>query len=129
MISKGYSQINLRLSYDKIMFLSHQKVPKVANICSYSKGGWSLLIKRHSIKVTLKSLLPLASIEKSSKPDDHLQKKWCFYDWIVILFHYLSSKSRNSKVFTHSDFKMALSLTIIGSIGVSTLEFINNAST
>ena len=29
----------LWLLYDKIMFLSHQKVPKVANACSYSKEG------------------------------------------------------------------------------------------
>ena len=31
-----------------------------------------------------------------------------FYGRIIILFHSLSSKSRNSKVFTNSDFKMAL---------------------
>ena len=35
-----------------------------------------------------------------------------FYDRIVILCHNLSSKSRNSKVFTHSEFKMALSFVI-----------------
>ena len=34
-VSKGYNQINLRLSCDKIIFLNHQKVPKVANACSY----------------------------------------------------------------------------------------------
>ena len=74
MISKGYSQINLRLSGDKIMFLNHQKVWKVAKVCSYSKEG-GLLIKRLSIKVTLKSVLLLASMEKSSKPDEWLQNK------------------------------------------------------
>ena len=30
-------QINLRLSCAKIMFLNHQKDPKVASTCSYSK--------------------------------------------------------------------------------------------
>ena len=39
----------------------------------------------------------------------------------------LSIKSRNSKVFTHSDFKMALSFTIIDSIAATALKFINNA--
>ena len=34
---KQYSQINLRLSCDKIMLLNHQKVPKVASVCPYSK--------------------------------------------------------------------------------------------
>ena len=34
------------------------------------KGGWSLLIKRLSIKVTLKSLLLLASMKKLSKKDE-----------------------------------------------------------
>ena len=32
MISNGYNQINLRLSCDKIMFLNHQKVPKVQKV-------------------------------------------------------------------------------------------------
>ena len=51
------------------------------------------------------------------------------YDRIVILFHSLSSKRRNSKVFTHSAFKMALSFAIIGSIAATALKFINNART
>ena len=38
-----------------------------------------------------------------------------FYGRIIIPFHSLSSKSRNSKMFTHSDFKMTLSFVIIGS--------------
>ena len=51
------------------------------------------------------------------------------YGRIVIPFHSLSSKSRNSKMFTHSDFKMALSSAIIGSIAAIALKFINNART
>ena len=52
-----------------------------------------------------------------------------FYGRIIIPLHSLSSKSRNSKVFTHSDFKMALSFAIIGSIAATALKFINNART
>ena len=47
MISKGYIQINLRLPCDNIMFLNHQKVPKVAGACSCSKEsglGWPPLL-------------------------------------------------------------------------------------
>ena len=51
------------------------------------------------------------------------------YGRIVIPFHSLSSKSRNSKMFTHSDFKMAFSFAIIGSIAATALKFINNART
>ena len=51
------------------------------------------------------------------------------YARIVILFRSLFSKSRNSKVLTHSDFKMALSFTNIGSTAATTLRFINNAKT
>ena len=39
------------------------------------------------------------------------------------------SKSRNSKVFTYSDFDMAISFAIIGSILVTTLKIINNGRT
>ena len=39
------------------------------------KAGWSLLIKILFINVTLKSLLLLASMEKSKKPDEGLQNK------------------------------------------------------
>ena len=49
------------------------------------------------------------------------------YGRTVIPFHSLSSKSRNSKMFTHSDFKIALSFAIIGSIATTSLEFVNNA--
>ena len=52
-----------------------------------------------------------------------------FYGRIVIPFHSLSSKSRNSKMFPHSDFKMAFSFAIIGSIATTALKFINNART
>ena len=41
------------------------------------KGGWSLLIRRLSINVTLKSLLLLARIEKSSNSGVWLQNKRC----------------------------------------------------
>ena len=51
-----------------------------------------------------------------------------FYGRTVIPFHSLSSTSRNSKVFTHSDFKMALSFTIID-IAATALKFVNNART
>ena len=34
---KGYNQINMQLSCDNIMLLNHQKVPKVASACSYSR--------------------------------------------------------------------------------------------
>ena len=61
-VSKGYNQINLELSFNKVIFLSHQKVPRVANAYSYSK-------------ITLKSLLLLANMEKSSKLDKGLQNK------------------------------------------------------
>ena len=50
-----------------------------------------------------------------------------FYGRIVIHFHSLSSKSRDSKVFTHSDFKMAPTLAIIRSIAATKFKFINNA--
>ena len=36
------------------MFLNHERVPNVANAYLF-KGGWSLLRKRLSIRVTLKS--------------------------------------------------------------------------
>ena len=49
------------------------------------------------------------------------------YGRIVIPVHSLSSKSLNSKVFTHSDFKMPLSFVKIGSIAAIELQFINKA--
>ena len=48
-----------------------------------------------------------------------------FYGRIVISFHSLSSKSRNSKVFTNSHFKMALSFAIVCSIAAPAPKFIN----
>ena len=45
-----------------------------------------------------------------------------FYGRIVIPFHSLSSKSRNSKVFRHSDFKITLSFAIIGNIAATTIN-------
>ena len=48
-----------------------------------------------------------------------------FYGRIVVPFHSLSSKSRNSKLFTHSGFKMALNFAIIGSIAATAFKFIS----
>ena len=45
-----------------------------------------------------------------------------FYGKIVIPFHSLSSKSKNSKMFTHSDFNFALSFAIIDSIATTTFK-------
>ena len=45
-----------------------------------------------------------------------------FYGRIVIPFHSLSSKSRNSKVSRHSDFKITLSFAIIGNIAATTIN-------
>lgn len=67
-MSKGYNWINLRLSCDKTMFANHQKVPEVANSCSYLKE--SGIFERLSIEVSLKSLLLLAGTEKLPKPDE-----------------------------------------------------------
>ena len=47
--------------YDETLFLIYQKVPKVVLI----QRRWSLLIRRLTVNVTLKSLLLLARIEKS----------------------------------------------------------------
>ena len=65
----GYNKMNQSdgLSYDETMFLSYQKVSKGKDCFFLFKGGWSLLIRRLSINVTLKSLLLVARIEKSSK--------------------------------------------------------------
>ena len=52
-----------------------------------------------------------------------------FDDRIVMSFNSLTSKSRNSKAHSHSDFKMALSFAIIGSIAATALKFINNIGT
>ena len=50
------------------MFTNHQKVPEVANTCSYLKE--SGIFERLSIEVSLKSLLLLAGTEKLPKPDE-----------------------------------------------------------
>ena len=49
------------------------------------------------------------------------------YVRIVIPVHSLSSKSLNSEVFTHSDFKMPLSFVKIGSVAAIELQFIKKA--
>ena len=51
------------------------------------------------------------------------------YGRIVIPFHFFSSKSRNSKVFTRSGFKIALNFAIKGNIGATAPKFINTART
>lgn len=48
-----------------------------------------------------------------------------FYGRTVIPICFFVSKSRNSKVFPHSDFKMALGFIIKGNIAVTTLRFKN----
>ena len=50
------------------------------------------------------------------------------YGIIVIPFNYFSSKNRNTKVLTHSEFKMAFSFAVIGSIAATVLKFINTTS-
>ena len=50
-VSKSYNQINLWLSYDKIIFLNHQKVPKVAKACSHSKEGGLCWLKDSSLRM------------------------------------------------------------------------------
>ena len=92
------------------------------------KRDWFLLIKRLSIKVTLKSFLMLANIEKIENEKNDC-KIMFFHGRIVISFHSLSSKTRKSRVFTHSEFKMALNLSIIGIIAATALEFLNNTRT
>lgn len=52
-----------------------------------------------------------------------IAKYMLFYGRIVTPFDSLSNKSRNSKVFTHIDFKIALSFAIIGSILATTHNF------
>ena len=55
------------LLFDKALFLSYQKVPKDEDYLFLFKGVGSLLIKRLSIKVTLKLLLLVVRMDKSSK--------------------------------------------------------------
>ena len=69
-------------------------------------------------------------MEKSSKPDND-----CKIDDVLLWqnfikpFHSLSSESRNSKIFKHSDFKMALGFAIKDSIAATPIKFINNTGT
>ena len=89
------------------------------------KGGWSVLIGRLSINITLKSLLLIVRTEKSSKWGAWLQNKMFF----SITFYSFPSEYRNSKVLTRSNLKMTFSFAIIGSIAATTLKFVNNART
>ena len=102
------------------------KVPKVANACSYSKDSWSLLIKRLSVKINLKPLLLLAGTEKSSKPDEWFQDKWCSFMTeslsSFILFPARVEYLRCSDILT-----LKWCLRIICSIAA--IEFANNART
>lgn len=51
------------------------------------------------------------------------------YGRIVIPINYPFSKDRNSEAFTHSDFKMAHSFAIIGSITTTAFKFMSNVRT
>ena len=51
------------------------------------------------------------------------------YGRIVIPINSPSSKNRNSEAFTHSDFKMAPSFAMIGSITTTAFKFMNNVRT
>ena len=78
------------------------------------KGGWSLLIKRSSIKLTLKSLLFLANMRKIVKIRWIIAKQMMFFQGrFVILCNAFSNKSRNSKILPHSGFKMPLNFAIL----------------
>ena len=66
----SYNKMNqyCGLSYDEALFLSYQKSSNKGKDCLLLfKGGWSLLIRRFSINLTLTSLFLVARIEKSSK--------------------------------------------------------------
>ena len=97
---------------------SCQKVPKVKIACSYSKEG-DLYWLEDSINVTLKSLLLLPRIKKSSKPGVWLQNKRCSLMVESSSPLTLPSECRNSQVFTHSDLKMTLSFAIIVNPGMN----------
>lgn len=86
------------------------------------------LIQRSVVFVDYKTL------HKGNVKSRQNEMKYCKINdvllWkIVIPFHFLRIKSRKSKVFTHSDFRMALSFVMIGTIAATVLKFINNAST
>ena len=104
----------------------YHKVKLWGSECLFSfKGDWSLLIKRLSIKVALKSLslLFLAYMEKWQKQmndckiNDVTLWQYCYP---ILLF---SNKSKNSDVFGHFDFKMTLSFAIIGCITATAPKF------
>ena len=79
-------------------------IKKVAIAYSYSKKCGLYWLK-DSIKVTLKSLLLLVNMEKSSKSDEWLQNK-CFL-WQSLCPLWLSfQEDQNSAVFARSDFKI-----------------------
>ena len=128
MISKGYNQINLRLSCDKIMFFDHQKVPKIPSACYYSEGGLCWLKDFPLASFGSHYYCSLVWKNRQNQIND------CKINDVFLWqnnndFHSLSSKSRNSKMFAHSDFKMALSFAIIGSIATNALKFIDNSRT
>ena len=89
------------------------------------------MIKRLSIKVTLKSLFLLASMENCQNEMNNCKVNYVFFmEKLFIPFHPLSSKSRNSKVFTYSYLEMALSFALIGGIiAAIILKFTNNTRT
>ena len=111
-----------------ITILNYQKVPMVATTCSYSKEGGLYWLKV-SIRVNSKPLLLATNMGKSSK-SEWLLNKWCsFMPESLSSLSFFSSNNRNFKVLPNSDFTMALTFGIMGSITSTTLELINNART
>ena len=74
----SYNKINQShsSSYDELLFLSNEKVPKVKIPCSYSNEG-DLYWLEDSPYVTFKSLFWVGRNEKSSKSGEGLQNKRC----------------------------------------------------
>ena len=84
---------------DKTLFLTYQK-------------GRSLLLWKLSIKKTLKSLILVVRMEKSSKSCEWLQIKKC-NGIIIIAFNTFPSNNKNSQVFKHSYHKLVFISVII----------------
>ena len=87
------------------------------------KGGWSLWIRRLFINMTLKSLLLIAKIEKSSKPGAWLQNKRCslMAESSSRLTLFSVSAEIPTQVFTQPRHEITLSFTIIDSIAATAL--------
>ena len=57
------------------------------------------------------------------------EQKVFFNRNIIIVFIFFPGKCRNHQFFTHFDFKTSTKFSIKGSIGATTLKFINNSRT